>query len=55
MLWHILDTALEAGILIVLILEFNYDKLQVERKHYKKRIKSIPKEVQLDKVMGEKT
>ncbi len=44
LVWHLIDTCLEAGILWILWVEFNYDKIQDEKREYreaqKKRKKS---------------
>lgn len=41
--WHLIDTLVEAGILIVLLIEFNYDKIQDEKREYKETQKKRKK------------
>lgn len=42
-IWHLIDTCVEAGILIVLLIEFNYDKIQDEKRDYKETQKKRKK------------
>ena len=39
---ELLTLLVDIGILVVLIIEFNYDKIQVEKKYFKKRQKKEP-------------
>ncbi len=34
-IWHLIDTIVEIGILWILYIEFNYDKIQDEKREYK--------------------
>ena len=47
-IWHLIDTCLEAGVLWILYIEFNYDRIQDEKREYKEAQKKRKKGKSVD-------